>query len=52
MSDLTSTSVMPRIQNVSVIIQGQHSIRINNQFRICFRWTAAGASNVEIVDYH
>ena len=32
--------------------KGQHSIRINDQFRICFRWTAAGASNVEIVDYH
>ncbi|MEX2470508.1 MAG: type II toxin-antitoxin system RelE/ParE family toxin [Pseudohongiellaceae bacterium] len=32
--------------------KGQHSIRINDQFRICFRWTAAGATNVEIVDYH
>lgn len=31
---------------------GQHSIRINKQFRICFRWTAAGAEDVEIVDYH
>jgi toxin HigB-1 len=31
---------------------GQHSIRINDQFRVCFRWTAAGAENVEIVDYH
>ena len=31
---------------------GQHSIRINDQFRICFRWTAAGAEDVEIVDYH
>jgi len=31
---------------------GQHSIRINNQFRICFRWTEAGAEDVEIVDYH
>jgi proteic killer suppression protein len=31
---------------------GQHSIRVNDQFRICFRWTAAGAENVEIVDYH
>lgn len=30
----------------------QHSIRINDQFRICFRWTVAGAENVEIVDYH
>ncbi len=31
---------------------GQHSIRVNDQFRICFRWTAAGAEDVEIVDYH
>jgi proteic killer suppression protein len=31
---------------------GQHSIRINDQWRICFRWTDAGAENVEIVDYH
>lgn len=31
---------------------GQHSIRINDQFRVCFRWTSAGAENVEIVDYH
>lgn len=32
--------------------KGQHSIRINDQYRICFRWTTAGASDVEIVDYH
>lgn len=32
--------------------QGQYSIRINQQFRICFRWTKAGAEDVEIVDYH
>lgn len=31
---------------------GQHSIRINDQFRVCFRWTAAGAEDVEIADYH
>lgn len=31
---------------------GQHSIRINDQWRICFRWTDAGPENVEIVDYH
>lgn len=31
---------------------GQYSIRINDQWRVCFRWTAAGAENVEIVDYH
>jgi proteic killer suppression protein len=31
---------------------GQYSIRINDQFRICFYWTVAGAEHVEIVDYH
>lgn len=31
---------------------GQHSIRINTQWRICFRWTDDGPSDVEIVDYH
>jgi len=31
---------------------GQHSIRINGQWRICFRWTDAGAEDVEIVDCH
>jgi toxin HigB-1 len=31
---------------------GQHSIKINDQWRVCFRWTAAGAQDVEIVDYH
>ena len=32
--------------------KGQHSIRINNQWRICFIWKEDGAHNVEIVDYH
>ena len=32
--------------------KGQHSIRINDQWRICFRWTTAGAEDVEIRDYH
>ena len=31
---------------------GQYSIRVNNQFRVCFRWTVAGAEDVEIVNYH
>jgi toxin HigB-1 len=31
---------------------GQYSIRVNDQWRICFRWTEAGAEDVEIVDYH
>ena len=32
--------------------RGQHSIRINNQWRICFVWQEGGAEDVEIVDYH
>jgi len=31
---------------------GQYSIRINDQWRVCFRWEEAGAEDVEIVDYH
>ena len=31
---------------------GQYSIRVNDQFRVCFRWTQAGPADVEIVDYH
>jgi toxin HigB-1 len=32
--------------------RGQHSIRINRQWRVCFRWTPDGPAEVEIVDYH
>jgi proteic killer suppression protein len=32
--------------------KGQHSIRINDQWRVCFRWTDSGPQDVEIVDYH
>jgi len=32
--------------------KGQHSIRINDHFRVCFVWTAEGPADVEIVDYH
>lgn len=32
--------------------KGQHSIRINDQYRVCFTWTSAGPEHVEIVDYH
>ena len=32
--------------------KGQHSIRINDQYRICFRWVGSNAHHVEIVDYH
>ena len=32
--------------------EGQHSIRINKQWRVCFRWTEDGPEDVEIADYH
>ncbi|MDP9965070.1 proteic killer suppression protein [Variovorax paradoxus] len=32
--------------------KGQHSIRVNEQWRVCFKWTEAGPTEVEIVDYH
>ncbi|WP_451917506.1 type II toxin-antitoxin system RelE/ParE family toxin [Adlercreutzia rubneri] len=41
-----------RLEKLAGNRDGQWSLRINNQFRICFRWTAAGPADVEIVDYH
>jgi proteic killer suppression protein len=41
-----------RLENLQVDRVGQHSIRINAQWRICFTWSEAGADQVEIVDYH
>jgi toxin HigB-1 len=32
--------------------EGQYSIRVNDQYRICFRWSNGGADDVELVDYH
>ncbi len=32
--------------------KGQHSIRVNQQWRVCFRWTQSGPADVEILDYH
>ena len=32
--------------------KGQHSIRINGQYRVCFRWREGGCTEIEIVDYH
>lgn len=32
--------------------QGQHSIRINDQYRVCFKWTESGPKDVEVADYH
>ena len=41
-----------RLEKLSGNRQGQYSIRINNQWRICFIWQDSDAYNVEIVDYH
>lgn len=41
-----------RLEALSGNLKGRHSVRINDQFRICFRWTALGPDEVEIVDYH
>lgn len=41
-----------RLENLAGDRAGQHSIRINDQYRICFRWTSSGPTDVEIVDYH
>jgi toxin HigB-1 len=41
-----------RLEALSGNRQGQHSIRVNDQWRVCFRWTDGGATDVEIVDYH
>ncbi|MDO4768801.1 MAG: type II toxin-antitoxin system RelE/ParE family toxin [Brachymonas sp.] len=41
-----------RLESLMGDRKGQHSIRINAQWRICFIWTLQGPKNVEIVDYH
>ena len=40
------------LEKLSGSREGSWSIRINDQFRVCFQWTQAGPANVEIVDYH
>ena len=41
-----------RLERLGADREGQHSIRINDQYRVCFTWTDDGATDVEIVDYH
>lgn len=52
--DIRDLRVPPgnRLEALSGDRTGQHSIRINDQWRVCFVWTDAGPENVEIVDYH
>ena len=53
-SDLDDLRVPPgnRLEALSADRTGQYSIRINDQYRICFEWSGEAARNVEIVDYH
>jgi proteic killer suppression protein len=53
-SELSDLRAPPgnRLEALAGDRKGQHSIRINDQFRVCFVWTAQGAAEVEIVDYH
>lgn len=52
--ELANLNIPPgnRLEALKKDRKGQHSIRINNQYRICFRWRAGDAHDVEIVDYH
>ena len=53
-TELGDLSVPPgnRLESLSGNLEGQHSIRINDQYRICFIWTRSGPMDVEITDYH
>lgn len=52
--DLNDLRVPPanHLESLKGDRRGQHSIRINGQFRVCFTWSASGAEDVEITDYH
>ena len=41
-----------RLEPLAADRKGQHSIRVNDQWRVCFRWTTEGPEDVEVVDYH
>ena len=53
-TELNDMAVPPgnRLEKLHGDRAGQHSIRINEQYRICFQWTNAGPDEVEIIDYH
>ena len=52
--DLRDLAVPPgnRLERLTGDRRGQHSIRINDQYRVCFRWEDGYAENVEVTDYH
>src|SRR4051812_23821643 len=51
---LSDLSTLPgnRLEKLFGDRRGEYSIRVNDRYRICFRWTRHGAERVEIVDYH
>ena len=53
-TELASLRIPPgnQLEALKADRRGQHSIRVNDQWRICFVWKSDGAYNVEIVDYH
>jgi proteic killer suppression protein len=53
-TELSDLAIPPgnRLEALSGKREGQHSIRINDQYRICFIWTMSGPVDVEITDYH
>jgi len=53
-TDINDLRIPPanRLEALSGNRKGQHSIRINDQYRICFKWIDGNAENVEITDYH
>ena len=52
--DLLDLLVLPshRLESLRGVRAGQFSIRINDQWRVCFIWTEDGAREIEVVDYH
>ena len=53
-ADLNDLKIPPqnKLEALKKDRKGQHSIRINDQWRLCFEWTQSGIMQVEIVDYH
>ena len=53
-TELSQMTVPPgnRLEALKGARKGQYSIRVNDQWRICFRWSEGNAHEVEIVDYH
>jgi toxin HigB-1 len=52
--ELANLTIPPgnRLEALTKDRKGQHSIRVNDQYRVCFRWSEGNAHDVEIVDYH